>query len=408
MQLSPEQTKALDKIYKWHKSKSQKPLHLAGYAGTGKTTLLQEFINGLDVRPLCCAPTGKAASVLARRLTNATVSTVHKALYVPVSQNQNKLDELVAELIAHPDNIELQLAVAEEKKRLADKGVSFSINEAHGISPGSLCIIDEASMVTSKMYSDLQDTGARVLYVGDPGQLPPVKDSSFFDVNPPDIMLTEVLRQALESPITRLSTLVRKGEEPEHNFDWTTDQGICRRISKSTLPEEAWLQSDQVITGKNVTRHGINRFFRNKLKRTGWVPQDGEKLVCLKNSKFNGSQFVNGAQATAIGPFKVDEEFNTLTGSVLWEGMIVKDIPVYEHHMKVHYDASSVEEPYSSRDGLVEMDFAYAITCHKSQGSEFDNVIIADDQMQINNFEFRKRWLYTACTRAVKQLTWIF
>src|ERR1700677_4023048 len=111
MQLSPEQTKALDKIHKWHKSKSTKPLHLAGFAGTGKTTLLQEFINGLNIRPLCCAPTGKAASVLAKRLTNATVSTVHKALYIPCSQNQNKLDELVAELIAHPDNVELQQLV---------------------------------------------------------------------------------------------------------------------------------------------------------------------------------------------------------------------------------------------------------------------------------------------------------
>src|ERR1035437_3500706 len=99
MQLSTEQSKALDKIHKWHKLKSTTPLFLAGYAGTGKTTLLQEFINGLNIRPLCCSPTGKAASVLARRLTNATVSTVHRALYVPCQANQNKLDELVAELI---------------------------------------------------------------------------------------------------------------------------------------------------------------------------------------------------------------------------------------------------------------------------------------------------------------------
>lgn len=407
MQLSTEQSKALDKIHKWHKSKTFEPLFLAGYAGTGKTTLVSEFINGLDQRPLCCAPTGKAASVLAKRLTNATVSTVHKLRYKPISQNQNKLDELVAALIAHPDNLELQKAVAEEKQKLADKGVAFSLNEDHGISPGALVIVDESSMVTSKMYTDLQETGARLLYVGDPGQLPPVKDPGFFDVNPPDIMLTEVLRQALESPITRLSTLVRKGEEPDHNFNWETDSGTCRRISRNTLPEDAWLQADQVITGKNVTRHGINRFFRKKLARAGWVPNDGEKLVCLKNGKCNNAEFINGVQATAIGKFNLDEEMNTLMGDVLWEGQVVHNIPVYEHPLKSHYDATSVDEPYSSREGLVELDFAYAITCHKAQGGEFDNVIIADDQMQANNFEFRKKWLYTAITRAKSQLTWI-
>src|SRR5487761_2026201 len=122
MQLSIEQTKALTKIHKWHKSKSVEPLLLAGYAGTGKTTLLQEFINGLDIRPLCCAPTGKAASVLAKRLTNATVSTVHKALYKPIAANERVLDELIAAFMANPENEALKLAVDEEKKRLAEEG----------------------------------------------------------------------------------------------------------------------------------------------------------------------------------------------------------------------------------------------------------------------------------------------
>lgn len=407
MELSQQQSAALSKISKWHKSKSTEPLLVAGYAGTGKTTLIQEFINGLDVKPLCCAPTGKAASVLARRLTNATVSTVHKALYIPVAANENKLDELIAELIAHPENIELQLAVAEEKQRLNDKGLSFSLNADHGIRPGMLVIIDESSMVTQRMYSDIIETGARTLFVGDPGQLPPVRDSGFFEINPPDIMLTEVLRQAMESPITRLSTLVRNGEEPDYNFNWSTDSGTCQRISKGTLQEADWLETNQVITGKNVTRQQINKFFRNKQKRKGWLPTDGEKLVCLKNGKVNSTQFINGVQATAIGGFRLDADTDTLMGDVLWEGQVVRGLPLYNYPLQSHYDAGVVDEPYSSREGLVEMDFAYAITAHKAQGSEFDSVIIADDRMQENNYEFRKRWLYTAVTRAVSNLIWI-
>jgi exodeoxyribonuclease V len=407
MSLTSSQQFALDKINKWLKSSTQ-CFYLAGYAGSGKTFLLQHFINSLSRAPLCVCPTGKAASVLQKKLTNAIVGTIHSKLYCPVTPNEHKLEELIAALIANPENKILQEAVDNEKRFLAEKGLNFSLNDDHGIQVGELVICDEASMVTGKIHSDLCATGAKILFVGDPMQLPPVKDSGFFDVNTPDVMLTEVQRQALENPILKLAMQVRKGEEPDYNFDWSNEHGICRRIPRNTLDEKSWLCADQVITGKNITRQGINKFFRNKLIRSGWVPKDGEKLVCLKNSKYNGMYFINGVQATAVGSFTVDNEFNTLTGNVLWEGILAKDLPIYSHPLESHYNASSVEEPYSSRDGLVELDFAYAITCHKSQGSEFDNVIIADDQMQINNYEFRKRWLYTACTRAVHNLTWIF
>ena len=85
LKLTNDQSKAYESIMKWiHNDSSNWCYKLGGYAGTGKTTLIQYMIKNLDTSPYCCAPTGKAASVLQSKLENAVVTTVHSALYSPV------------------------------------------------------------------------------------------------------------------------------------------------------------------------------------------------------------------------------------------------------------------------------------------------------------------------------------
>lgn len=402
MTLTPEQTKALDRIQKWYKKATREALCMGGYAGTGKTTLLQHFINGLDFHPLCCAPTGKAASVLQKKLVNATVSTIHRALYCPVDLDTSELDELEEQLLKHPNNAQILKAIDEAKVRLSKKDVKFSLNGKHGITGGQLVIIDEASMVTQRMRDDLEATGAKLLYVGDPGQLPPVNDRGFFADAPPDVMLTEVQRQALDNPIVNLSMNIRNGVIPGY-----FTQGKCRHVAKGTLPPETYLEFDQVITGKNETRRKINRFFRKQTQRADLWPKEGERVVCLRNDTTAGQRYINGVQGVMLTDARVHPHTNELEGDLLYDGTVATNVPLYKYPFEAHYHSNAVEEPYTSRQGLKEFDFAYAITVHKSQGSEWDRVVVADDEMMSNNTEFRKKWLYTAVTRAKEELIWI-
>lgn len=410
MKLTPAQSSAVDAISDWLASDSDDPFVLAGYAGTGKTTLLQEFINAQDEPVTCCCYTGKAASVLARRLTNSRVTTIHKALYKPSPPSMRELEHLEDALAKDPNNEDLREAVAAEKRELMGKDVKFSVKQDHQISPGDLIVVDEASMVTRRIFEDLGRTGAKILYVGDPGQLPPVKDAGFFCTHPPDVMLEEVLRQALDSPIIRMSMKVRKGESISYCNEVDTG-GTFIKADKSSLDGAQWLEYDQVITGTNLARRRINRYFRRMKYGTilgnVYYPISGDKLICLKNETLAEAVYVNGVLASATEDATYDEDFKQVSGTILWEGNIIENVPMYRYPFWANYDDAAVEDLPVDRQGLREFDYGYAITVHKSQGSEWDRVILADDGMQAGNADFRKLWLYTAITRAKKELLWL-
>ena len=192
-----------------------------------------------------------------------------------------------------------------------------------------------------------------------------------------------------------------------NNGKATENYSDCNDVSivhKSKLSHEDWLAADQVLTGSNALRRKLNRFFRNKLNKQGNLPVEGEKLICLKND-FNRYGLVNGIFGNLMSDIKVDD-LGEAIGTILFEGQIKVDIPFYTYPFFVHYDSTSEEEPWALRNDLAEFDWAYAITVHKSQGSEWENVILADDGFWSNRVE-RKSWLYTGITRAKQNLTWV-
>lgn len=405
MNLSPQQESAIRSIDQWRKHSPRQDFFLGGFAGTGKTTLLKYLIEALKSTPFfACAPTGKAASVLMGKLGGEIpVSTVHSALYAPSPPSIEALIQLEAKLVNHPGNEALMASIREEKLRLSKLKLRFNMREEPRIKPNDLVIIEECSMVTKKMREDLAATGAKLLYVGDPGQLPPVNDEGFYTKNKPDAMLTEVHRQALDSPIVRLSMMIREGRTPD-NFS----EPFCRRIPKSEVDHDTWLRASVILTGKNETRRRINNFFRKKLgySKSMW-PLVGEKLICLKNCNSQGLRLINGVEAISTADAIVSEATDELYISYLYEGSPTPAEAAWKYPFEVHQNPGAVEDPWSSRTGLVEFDFGYAITVHKSQGSEWDFVLLADDEMMANKPDFRQRWLYTAVTRAKKELLWI-
>ena len=407
MNLTSTQNAALKAIGHWLNHTTDQEFILAGYAGTGKTTLLQEFINGRDELTLCVAPTGKAASVLSKRLENAIVTTIHSALYKPVMASPVKLEDLMMELVNDPENKELKEAIEIERDKLTKAKLGFALNDKGKIRHGDLVIVDEASMVTNRIRTDLANTQARILYVGDPGQLPPVMDVGFFRDARPDVMLEEVLRQALDSGIIRMSMEIRQGRAiPLGRYS-----DDARKLEKTAVHFDEWLGFDQIITGKNTSRRKINRFFRTKRYPDAGrsiYPLRGDKLICLKNEFEDNTFYINGVIGSCLADVPKSDDLPWLVApELLYEGEIIKDVCMWKRGFEQNYDETLKDDMHFERQGMRQFDYAYGITVHKSQGSEWDRVIIADDQMSTRDRDFRKCWLYTAVTRAKKELLWL-
>jgi exodeoxyribonuclease-5 len=403
LSLTAEQQVARNAILSWLEGGADWMFYLGGYAGTGKTFLLQDLINSLDKKPHCLAPTGKAASVLAKKLKDVQVRTIHSALYKPMLPDMTELEALEQELKMNPGADDLIEAIREVKRKMAEKPLRFTDNLVKEIVAGDYVFVDEASMVTERMVEDLQRTKAKVLFVGDPGQLPPVGDSGYFANQIPQAMLSEIQRQALDNPIIRLSMQVRKGEPISRQIE---SEQIVKR-PKQGYPVADLANFDQVLTGANHTRRRINRGLRLHKGITGKTfPQQGEKLICLKNKFARGGWIVNGVQCLATSDCAVNA-YGDLQMDVLYEEQMLQQLDIYHFPFEVHYNPQAEEDPWPSRTQLYEFDYGYAITVHKSQGSEWDNVVLVDDNLFCNDKVFRKRWLYTAVTRAKEKLTWL-
>ena len=406
MTLTSEQESGIDRIGQWLKDTNAWDFRLGGFAGTGKTFLLSHLINNHDKKVICCAPTGKAASVLQTRLDGYGVTTVHSALYDPVDPSYEKLHKLEKRLESSKskkEQSEITLLIENEKQRLMVKDVQWNLKSRINIEPGDLVAIDESSMVTKRMRDDLRQTGAKVLFVGDPGQLPPVGDDGWFFQGQLDHVLQSVQRQAMNSPIIRMSMDVRN--DAFKAIDYQTDPTCCV-IGKSDAVPELYMEADQIITGKNFTRHSLNRELRKRKGFESRMPVANEKLIILKNERFRGLPIRNGIQCVSMNDTVIDKNKGSYKINLDYEGIELNNVEFYDFHCRSNYINNLIEEPRNSkyRKRLRELDYAYAITVHKSQGSEWDHVIIEDDRMAVGDADFRRRWLYTAITRAKERL----
>jgi exodeoxyribonuclease-5 len=359
---------------------------------SGKTTLLAKIIEALNdnTRLLCCAPTGKAASVLSKKLNDYPVSTIHKALYRPMPADDSEVVALQEKVADNPDNTALQQELDDAICRFNAAQVTFAFVGAGSLTVKDIIIIDEASMVTEKIKDDLLATGARVLFVGDHGQLPPVMSKRWFENY--DAVLRKIHRQALDNPIIRLSQTIREtgglgdvqkteGYEIVSNYDFDELRAF-----------------DQIIVGKNKTRWHINKNIRALSGYTQGSLHEGEKIICLRNKDMGDTRFLNGVQGVTTS--NVDISFGEAHIDMQYDdNKRLENVPLYMGYFDENY-GQVAHPPWFDLKNVQEFDFGYAITCHKSQGSEWDKVAVVDDDMFWDDPENRKRWLYTAVTRA--------
>lgn len=395
MDFSGDQKLALEKCEAWVTGKTPKVFKLYGCAGTGKTTLAKHLAKLVGRRVYFTAFTGKAAEVL-QRAGCPNARTIHSLIYIPKEKGKKRLTALELEMTKLPNDAppelveDLQRRIEEERENL-DRP-SFKLNSESEMRFASLVVVDECSMVDGQMGEDLLSFGVPILALGDPGQLPPVGGRSFFAANTADHTLTEIHRQAKGSPILKLATMARLGEKIPYG-----DYGDGCRVVEKITPQEA-VEADQIICGRNSKRRAINMRVRKLLGYEDELPVAQDKLICLRNNHDEG--LLNGGQWIVESSELLTGDSSTLDLHQL--GFPENKIFTTSHNHYFQGKTSKDISPWLRADSN-EFDYGYAVTCHKAQGSQWDNVIIFDESFCFR--DDRHKWLYTAITRAAKTVT---
>ncbi len=368
---------------------------LTGGPGTGKTTTINALIRyfeseGLDI--CLAAPTGRAA----KRMTETTgyeAQTIHRLLEVSVNSEEEKSGRFMR-------NMENPLET-------------------------DVVIIDEASMVDLPLMNALLSAicvGTRLVLVGDVNQLPSVGpgsvlkdmiDSCCFSV----VMLSKIFRQAGESDIVINAHKINRGEpvildNKSRDFfflerqDADTVIRVVLTLIQKKLPGYVGAKPNeiQVLTPMRKGLLGVERL--NHILQEYLNPPDPSK----EEKEYGDKLFRVGDKVMQIkNNYQLEWEVRTKRGMLIDKGLgifngdmgVVKEISAYEGTMTVEYDEQrQVAYPFQMLD---ELELAYAITIHKSQGSEYPAVIIP--LLQGPRRLYHRNLLYTAVTRARKCAT---
>ena len=423
MELTKSQQEAITTIKELVKyEKFPKIYVLAGAAGTGKTTLLKLIPDELGGLPVAVAPTGKAALRL-NEVTGIPTTTIHSWLYK-----------------VHQNNESGQLSFSrkdpEETKR-ADK-------------PPLLCI-DESSMVDETLWEDIYDVCVmlemNILCIGDHEQLPPVLQKPdakipFSLVSPhfnstKRLVLTEIVRQALDSPIIRASIAVRDGNISSALL---TLPKINSAVLVNTIKEMYTADRGVFICHQNTTRQRVNQVVRSQLGCKNGELVETEPLLVMENNPY--AQVFNGESLKFLGwddtvkPREIHDRYNdvrTTTGFgiarvehnkeikkvILSDAQVLGLIPdkfssfSLRKSAEIAYlqqrDLSRMSEEermrFMSEPRFLSANLGYVLTCHKAQGSEWPEVVVGvETSLQLHKDD-SKRWLYTAITRAKEKVT---
>lgn len=412
MNWTPQQAAALEAVARWFNDpRGPQVFRVFGWAGTGKTTLARHFAEGVGEKVYAAAYTGKAAHVLTSK--GLPASTIHSLAYKPKSRSnagardlENQLTALVIELmeqhecaaeddmvVLHPQYIEIH-----KKLRLETKNANrplFDLNTDSVLFGARLLILDECSQVDETMGHDLDSFGCKILVLGDPFQLPPVGGAGYYTNKEPDVMLTDIRRQAHDNPIISLSAMLRDRRMPAIGR-----YGETEVMDRSRMTPDLALAADQLLVGRNATRHATNKRVRTLLGRStaeSTLPVQDDRLVCLRNNRESG--LLNGSlwRVSDVGTSDGDR-ITMVVDSIDLDGR-VQAVTAHTHYFEGRGD----KLPWYEKSEAEEFDFGYALTVHKAQGSQWDDVTVFDESSAFR--DMRWRWLYTGVTRAAEKLT---
>lgn len=416
MILSECQKDALNRLLEFDNSKDSLFL-LSGSAGTGKTTLLGEYIKASKKQIILSAPTHKAKRVLSSKSLGTEASTIHSLLGLKVQVKFGKTS----------------------LKQVAKSGTGNLL---------SVVVVDEASMLDKELmsyiFNDIKKNNNKYVFVGDHCQLPPINEEicPIFDL--PEIkrkvFLKQIIRQAAGNPIIKAATALRdmieSGKVEDFEFE-ENDIGSIRVLDKSELiglSKMLYLSDEyekdidyvKIIAWTNEAVHKYNNFI-NKIYK---VP-DGEDFKIGTRILFNeacvkGDLILvnNNAEGTVVNITK-----SCYNSQIFFDRLEIEfDNPnecstsknifdVVNHHSRVDYNNLLNEYKniaihtkawgkfYALKEKFADIRPNFAITCQKSQGSTYSNVIIdLNDIMRIKDKTKMLQHLYVAVSRASKNV----
>lgn len=438
------QEAAIDLLSLFLAERGERPCFLlTGYAGTGKTSLvsaLTKAMAALNQSTVLLAPTGRAAKVMSH-YSGTNAYTIHKWIY----HTESKPDQVT--------DIKFSLAFNKDKN--------------------TLFIIDEASMIDQYLLRDLiqfvyQGEGCKMLLLGDEAQLPPVgyAESPALQLNELKSLgltvryaqLTEVARQAQDSGILSNATKVRQfvehpSEAPGCIIDLVQsaeDVGLLpgnemvSEIERSY--EEVGLEDTLIITRSNKRTNLYNQGVRAQLLWKEDMLQTGDRIMVSRNNYFFTEQYdglpflANGDMLEVVrlrgerelyGYHFVDASLRSLdyeweVDVVLWLDTLLTDTPEKNYELqrdlytKIAEDYPEIHTKKEMREKVaaspyynaLQVRYAYAVTCHKSQGGQWKRVFIdpgilaenTEDATANSSVKQNLRWLYTALTRATEKI----
>ncbi|MBL8085065.1 MAG: AAA family ATPase [Candidatus Obscuribacter sp.] len=401
--LSNEQKYAVCRIIELFKSGTNL-VALDGPAGSGKTTLVQALVKEIDEEVTVSAMTNKAADVLRRKNLPKAITT-YKASLEPVFDEPG--ESLLAYLnMEDPTNSEQESVLlgyysseelSEARATLREHGLTaamrglgiedfFNTFFSHwGPKPcnSGLLIIDEASMLGADLLKTISRSFSKILLVGDRFQLPPIDEEPVFwndKIVEERIRLTQVHRQKELSQPLQLAELIKEEKficlEPALEIDL--------ELCSIGMPILVW---------RNETREQLTRSVRFELGLVGAFPEVGETLVARETGKIQGHDFVR----------------NSLWRVLETDGGQSCRLQSADGQKLDKFISVEMEE-YPGQARGMRCRFAYVMTCHTAQGSEWPIVMIhAGEARGMLGFDRLNglKWLYTAVTRAKDEAIWV-
>lgn len=410
---SDDQVRAVEQLERWLKG-SRQQITLGGLAGSGKSTLIRSIKDSLEsqhVSVAVAALSGKAVSVL--RGKGIYAETLHSLLYEPEGPpkewvhareawkgsvkrllrqgkypNARAVEEaaehwMLGDHYAQVAWVKWQQAVAQFGEHVDTRVIWVEVEEL----AADVVIVDEASMVDFKLYESLVKHDVRLLFVGDHGQLEPIGDNPRLMSNP-EIRLETIHRQAAGSEIIQFAHFVREGHDPRH---W---RGTGKDVTVNPR-DVRYSDFDVVLCGYNRFRTHLNQVVRTERGIQGVLPRPNERLICLQNSKNAG--LFNGFMCDCIELRHTDDpNIAKLTVENSRGDQVTVDawVPQFGEPSRAPYIDKTISM----------FDWGYALTVHKSQGSEWPHVAVVE---QISRNWMPERWRYTAATRASHHLTYL-
>lgn len=429
-------------------SQKENPTYvLRGYAGTGKTSLVKTLVRTLPaigMRYVLMAPTGRAAKVLSN-YTGQNASTIHRKIY---------------QAMTYPDG-SIRIARAENKY----KHTLFIVDEASMI--GEQKEFGGSSLLDDLLSYVFSGEDCRLLLIGDTAQLPPVESNespalncdylkSQFPITAATYELTEVKRQALESGILYNATDIRELLSQNlyeyalpifHLQGFDDIQKIEPEIFEEMLHNAFANISDNeavIVCKSNKRANMFNQAIRGRILNIEGEIATGDKLMVVKNNYFwaegnNAISFIANGDMAEIRKIKhfedmygfrfadVELSFTDYPDAPNIEAKILLDTLNSNSPSLTNEESqqlfTAIEEDYmdipNRRERYKEMKknpwfnalqvkFAYALTCHKTQGGQWNSVFIDSSLNLKETLEVEDlRWLYTALTRAQERVYFV-